>query len=73
MGLHLAGIYGKGTSWGVYTPHHDDAWSLAYRLGNYKVPLIHENRSGEYDHFHVNGKLLYGVYKHFHVWFGSLK
>ena len=70
---HLAGIYGKGTSWGVYTPHHDDAWSLAYRLGNYKVPLIHENRSGEYDHFHVNGKLLYGVYKHFHVWFGSLK
>lgn len=66
-----SGTYGRNASWGLYTPNQDDASNIAVALGGIG-PCLHENRINEYPHFHVFGMLLFGKYKHFHVWYGSL-
>ena len=63
--------YGKNASWGLYTSNQDDASDMAVALGGIG-PCLHENRINEYPHFHVLGMLLFGKYKHFHIWYGSM-
>ena len=65
------GIYGKNASWGVYTQEYGDAMALAAALGG-GSPCWHGNNMGQYNHYHVAGMLLFGEYKHFHVWYGNL-
>lgn len=66
-----SGKYGKNASWGLYTENQTDAQEMAVALGG-AGPCLHENRPREYPHYHVYGMLLFGEYKHFHVWYGSV-
>ena len=66
-----AGVYGRNASWGVYTNNKMDAMSLASVLGG-AHPCWHGDNPGQYNHYHVAGMLLFGEYKHFHVWYGSI-
>jgi len=63
---------GKGAKWGIYTIEGADAMQMAWDLEGALPPILHANRPGEHDHYHVNGFDLFGVYKHFHVWYGAV-
>lgn len=63
--------YGKGASWGLYTTKEYDAEKMVVALGG-PGPCLHANRPGEYPHFHPTGMILWGQYKHFHVWYGEI-
>ena len=65
-----SGVYGKQASWGLYTSQKDHAESMAITLGGYN-PLHDEKQPGKYAHYHVNGHDLFGIYKHYHVWYGT--
>lgn len=65
------GIYGKSTSWGIYTKNEADAYALAVALGG-PLPMLHTNRAGEYPHYHVAAMIFFGRYKHFHIWYGAI-
>lgn len=64
-------VYGKGASWGLYTENQNDAAQMAISLGGVG-PVLHEQGLNEYPHYHVNSMVLFGQYKHFHIWFGSI-
>ena len=63
--------YGKNANWGLYTENQEDAYKMVIALGGGN-PCLHENRIGEYPHYHVYGMDLFGQYKHFHIWYGSI-
>ena len=64
-------VYGKGASWGLYTPNELDAKMMAISFGGPNlVPL--EQEVGIYPHYHVEKLNLFGIYKHFHVWYGAM-
>lgn len=65
-------LYGKRSKWGLYTANQHDALQMAWDLGLGLPPIPHLDRLGEYPHYHVGDFLLWGQYKHFHVWFGSI-
>lgn len=67
----ISGKYGKNASWGLYTEKGTDAEQMAIALGG-NGPCLHEKRVGEYPHFHAAGMLLFGQYKHFHLWYGTV-
>lgn len=58
------------SSWGLYTLNERDALEMAIALGG-AVPAWDEAKSGQYRHYHVHGRSLFGKYKHFHVWYGA--
>ncbi len=64
---------GPKRKWGLYTQFCDDAYDMAYDLGEGE-PIGPECSSATkcYYHFHVKGRLFLQRYEHFHVWFGSL-
>jgi len=68
----VAHIYGKGGTWGLYTPNQSDALSMAWDLSFAAVPISHTGKEGEYPHYHVFGFDFMGVYKHFHLWYGTI-
>ena len=63
--------YGKNARWGLYTTNGADAYEMAVALGGVG-PCLHVNRPNEYPHYHVYGMLLFGEYKHFHLWYGGI-
>ena len=68
-----AGVYGKHTSWGVYTPHQKDAFWLAGQLAFLNRTDFFEElsvRIGEKRHYHMEGHVFFNTYDHFHIWFG---
>ena len=69
--MACTGGYGRGASWGLYTSEQADAWAMIVTLGG-PEPCRHENRPGEYPHFHPRMRTLFEQYKHFHVWYGSI-
>lgn len=69
--MAASGNYGKNASWGLYTEKATYAQAMAISLGGGN-PCLHENRLGEYPHYHVNNMLLFGQYKHFHIWYGDI-
>ena len=71
ISMSAANVYGKKASWGLYTANRSDAERIVMTLGG-PGPCLHENRIGEYPHFHPMGMMLFGQYKHFHVWYGSI-
>lgn len=67
-----AGIFGKNTNWGLYTKNDIDAYNMAFTLGGLKEPVFDLGGMGQYNHYHVNSRTLFGKYKHFHIWFGEM-
>ena len=68
----VSGIYGKSSSWGLYTYSGNEAAKMAWDLGNGNVPIFHKQKPNIYPHFHVNGFTLFGKHEHFHLWYGEL-
>ena len=70
ISMASSGRYGKNASWGLYTEDPQDAYDMAAALCG-AIPCLHANRNGEYPHYHAAGMILFGEYKHFHVWYGE--
>ena len=68
----ISGRYGKGASWGLYTEKKKDAAGMARVLGGLRKPKHDFGKVGQYSHYHVASRKLFGKYKHFHVWYGTL-
>jgi len=68
----VAHSYGRRTKWGLYTVENDDAFAMAWDLGFGGLPIPDPPKPGEYAHYHVFGRYLFGFYKHFHVWYGAI-
>ena len=64
-------VYGKGASWGLYTPNELDARMMAISFGG-PNPIFDPAQRGIYAHYHVEGRNLFGQYKHFHIWYGAM-
>ena len=66
-------VYGNRRSWGIYTPKQSDAISIAailFATDNF----IHDiGGTGQYDHYHSPNRLFMEKYKHFHIWYGTLR
>ena len=63
--------YGRKASWGLYTANEVDALNIAVALGG-AIPVQHTEGIGIYPHYHVAGMVLFGQYKHFHLWYGEI-
>ena len=68
----VARIFGKGSKWGLYTSEQSDAYAMAWDLGFGRPPELDPGKIGEHSHYHVFGRDLFGIYEHFHVWFGPI-
>ena len=67
-----AHIYGRNASWGLYSTNRSDALTMATILGFGKLPIFHVGEYGQFSHYHVDGYNLFGTYKHFHLWYGTI-
>lgn len=65
--------YGNRRSWGIYTPKQSDAISIAtilYATDNF---IQDTGGAGQYDHYHSPDRLFMEKYRHFHIWYGTLR